>query len=411
MKLTCLSCLVLPLLAGISLAAEPGALDRALVLSSAAMMDADAGSSGHDGKFFVASSDEAFRLNVGGQIQLRYNANFRDNTTGPDDDATIGFNTRRTKLEFSGHVYDKWSYKVVGAFSRSNGNFVLEDAILTYKLENGVKITWGQFKLPFLREESISSKYQLATDRSVANEVFNQDRSQALQISWQGEQVRVFGAVSDGLNTANTNFLSPAEADFALTARGELRFGQAGWKAFDDFTSFRGGKSGGLIGATIHWQSAGDTANTTTIGGTPMPDVTILAYTIDASYEGGGWNLYAAFIGRNTDTAGASDNDDFGAVAQGGVFISDQTELFARWDAVFPDNARASGQDFHTLTFGANHYFIPESHALKLTVDLQWFLDDQTGSSSIVGTNEGIALIGGAGDDEVALRFQMQLLF
>jgi hypothetical protein len=40
--------------------------------------------SNHDGKFFLASPDGAFRLNVGGQLQFRYNLNFRtDDDTPP----------------------------------------------------------------------------------------------------------------------------------------------------------------------------------------------------------------------------------------------------------------------------------------------------------------------------------------
>lgn len=381
-------------------------LSAAALRFEAAQAEQAIGLGGHDGKFYVASGDKAFRLNMGGQIQFRYNATFRDNPgPGPNDDTTVGFNTRRTKLEFAGHIYENWNFKVVGAFSRSTGAFDLEDAIMGYKFDNGLVVTWGQFKLPTLREESISSKYQLAADRSVANEVFNQDRSQGVQISWQGEQVRLAAAVSDGLRTVNTAYNAANEADVALTARGELRFGDASWKKFDDFTSFRGGEQGGLVGASLHWQSAGDT-NPSTANSTDT-----FLYTVDASYEGGGWNLYGAFIGRTVDTSGGASFDDFGAVVQGGVFVTDQTELFGRWDAVFPDDNRTNGQDFHTLTFGANHYIIPDSHAAKLTFDVQWFLDDQAGSSSLVGVNEGIALLGDSNDDQVSLRLQIQLLF
>ncbi len=384
--------------------------------STAVMLDAQeravdsTGIGGHDGKFFVASNDKAFRLNMGGQIQFRYNATFRDDQPtngagGDNDDVTVGFNTRRTKIEWAGHIHEKWNFKIVGAFSRSSGSFILEDAILSYKFDNDVTITWGQFKLPILREESISSKVQLAADRSIANEVFNQDRSQIVQLGWQGERVRLLGAFSDGINAVNSAFNSAAEADLALTARAEFRLGEAGWKKHDDFTSFRGDERGALLGAALHWQSAGDT-NPSTASGTDT-----LLYTIDAGYEGGGWNLYAAFIGRSRDASGASDFDDFGAVAQGGVFISEHTELFARWDAVFPDSDHAADAEFHTLAFGFNHYFIPESHALKFTADVQWFLDDQASSSSLVSANEGVGLLADTNDDQLTLRLQMQLLF
>lgn len=377
-----------------------------LLLDAAERSVEPTGIGGRDGKFFVASSDKAFRLNVGGQVQLRYNATFRDDPgPGPDDDLTVGFHTRRTKLEFTGHVHEKWNFKIVSAFNRASGLLILEDVILSYKFDNDVTITWGQFKLPILREEFLSSKYQLAADRSVANEVFNQDRSQGVQITWQGEQVRLFAAASDGLTTANSAYTAASEADIALTARAELRLGKAGWKKYDDFTSFRGDDRGALFGAALHWQSADDT------NPSAADSTNTLLYTIDAAYEGGGWNLFAAFIGRSIDAPGASNLHDFGAVAQGGMFVSDHTELFARWDAVFPDSDRTNSDDFHTIALGANHYFIPESHAAKLTVDVQWFLDDQSSSSGLVSANEGIGLLADTRDDQVTLRIQMQLLF
>ncbi|KAA0217237.1 MAG: hypothetical protein DYG94_01640 [Leptolyngbya sp. PLA3] len=392
-------------------ALTPLALARDLT-STALRLDAQeraadsTGIGGHDGKFFVNSGDKAFRLNIGGQLQFRYNTTFRDDPgPGPDDDLSVGFHTRRTRLEFTGHIYEKWNFKVVGGFSRSTGLFILEDAILSYKFGNDVTVTWGQFKLPILREESLSSKYQLAADRSVANEAFNQDRSQGVQVHWQGEQVRLFAVISDGIRAVNTAYNAPAEADIALTARAELRLGQAGWKKYDDFTSFRGDDRGALIGAALHWQSAGET-NPSAAGSTDT-----LLYTVDAAWEGGGWNLFAAFIGRLVDAPGGSDLSDFGAVAQGGVFVCDHTELFARWDAVFPDSDQAAHDDFHTVAVGANHYFIPESHTAKLTIDVQWFLDDQASSSSLVSVNEGIGLLADTGDDQVTLRIQMQLLF
>ena len=106
----------------------------------------------------------------------------------------------------------------------------------------------------------------------------------------------------------------------------------------------------------------------------------------------------------------AQDFIDFD-INQGGVFLTDRWELFGRWDAVFPDDSRSAGEDFHTLTVGANHYFFPGSHAAKFTADMQWFLDDQDGSGSIVRVNEGIGLAPTSEDDQLSFRLQMQLLF
>lgn len=408
---TTLPCFLLLVLVGAAGAGETDALSRELLADAAARVSLQSGSTaGHDGKFFLASAEGGFRLNISGQIQVRYHLNLRE-TTSPDKDITTGFNLRRTKIGFDGVVAGDWEYKLVGAFDRDGGSDFLEDAILSREFANGITLTWGQFKAPFLREENMSSKAQLAVERSPMNEAFNQDRTQGVRLGYTGDRFRVVGMVSEGFKTLNTAYYSAKEADIALTGRAEFRFGDASWKAYKDFTSFRGGAAGGMVGGAVHWQTAGNTGNTETFSGTPATETDMLTYTLDVSYEGSGWNLYGAFVGRNTETAGSPDYDDFGALLQGGIFISAQTELFSRWDAVFPDDSRSSGEDFHTLTFGANHYFFPGSHAAKLTADVQWSLDDQVGSGSVVKVNEGIGLLPTTGDDQISFRLQMQVLF
>ncbi|MBK7406181.1 MAG: hypothetical protein IPJ41_16645 [Phycisphaerales bacterium] len=404
--------LAAPLLATGALGGDTGtALERELLSDAGARASFQGGATaGHDGKFFMASPDGAFRLNVGGLVQFRYNMNFRD-TTAPDEDFTNGFNTRRTKLILDGSVYDSIDFYVQAAFATSGGTMTLDQAYGSYKFENGMAVRWGQFKLPFLHEELTSDKYQLAAERSLVNKVFTQDYSQGVQLSYEGDRFRVMGAVSDGFSSLNTAYYSPSEADFAITARAEMRLGDASWKTYGDYTSFRGGDTGALVGAAVHWESFGDTGNTTTFGGTPATGMDMLSYTLDASYEGGGWNLGGAFVGRNIDPDGGTSADDFGALVQGGVFVSEKTELFARWDAIFPDSSYAAGNDFNTLTFGGNYYFIPGSHAAKFTADVQWYLDDQAGSGSVVKSNEGIGLAPASTDDQFAIRLQMQMIF
>jgi hypothetical protein len=410
-KTTTLSCVAMALVAGTALAGDLDALERELLADAGARASFQAGgTAGHDGKFFLASADGANRLNITGQVQFRYHLNSRD-TTAPDEDLTNGFSLRRTKLGFEGVVGGDWEYKIVGAFDRDGGVFELEDAILSREFDNGLEVTWGQFKGPFMREESTSSSVQLAADRSPMNEVFNQDRSQGVQLGYEGESFRVKGLVGDGFKTPNTAYYSTAESDVALTGRVEFKFGEAAWKAYKDFTSFREGATGGLVGAAVHWQTMGETANTDSFGGTAPTDADMFSYTVDAGYEGGGWNLFGAFVGRNTDVSGGSSFDDFGALLQGGVFVAEKTELFARWDGVFPDDSRSAGEDFHTLTVGANHYFFPGSHAAKFTADVQWFFNDQVGSGDVVKVNEGIGLAPTSEDDQISLRLQMQLLF
>lgn len=363
--------------------------------------------SGYDGKFFLGSADGNFRLNVGGQIQFRYLANFRDDNFADDpatdrdesdDDNTLGFQTRRTKLWFEGHIFDpNLYYKVNGAFSRSGGEFELEDAYVGYKFENGLDLRWGQFKSPFLREELVSSTKQLAADRSNVNEFFNQDRSQGIQVAWAGEQFRAMGMFSDGFNSANTDF-NADPADFALTGRVEF-LAMGDWKQFDDFTSWRGSSNALMIGGAIHWETDSEEVNNSADD--------FFAYTLDASWESDGWNLYGAFVGSSVDTdTGAGDTDPFGFIVQGGVFVAEDWELFARYDYTDGDNL----DDFSEFTFGVNYYI--HKHAAKFTADVVWALDETaTANGTAAVTSTGTGILASGEQDQFVIRAQFQLVF
>lgn len=366
---------------------------------------ASAPAAGHDGSaFFVGSDDGAFKLKVGGQIQFRYLANYRDEPADDDEDYTGGFQTRRVRLEFGGNVISKdTTFLIQTDFSRSSGTASLLDAWVRHSLGENWGLRFGQFKAPLLREELVSGKRMLAADRSVTNAVFTQARSQGIQLEYEGDRARVAAAFTDGLNTLNSDFDANTEADYGLTGRVELRLA-GDWKQFNDFTSWRGSQFGAMLGLAGHWQSGGSTGGTV--------DTDVLSYTADLSLEGNGWNAFAAFIGRSTEPSGGGEFDDFGFIVQGGVFLTEKAELFARYDIVLPDGDRASGDDdFSTITAGMNYYFIEKSHAAKFTADVLYFLDAQSDSSSLVSRNTGIGLLPDAEDGQVAVRLQFQLLF
>jgi hypothetical protein len=356
-------------------------------------------------------------VEIGGQIQFRYYVNLRDNvapTVPPaaaGEDPSTGFQTRRTKLEAKGEVADGWSYFVQVNADFDGGSLELQEAWVKYQINENSNLQWGQFKLPLLREELVSSKRQLAADRSVLNEAFTQDRSQGIQYGWDGDSVRFRLAFSDGLDTENTDFNSPGgltsfqdlgEADFALTGRVEYK-GSGDWKQFDDFTSWQGSAFAWMIGGAGHYQNGGET--------NASFDHDLLQVTLDGSLEGSGWNAFGAFVYRASDVNGVVDADDFGFMAQGGVFVAPQWELFGRLDWITPDSAFAPvDEDFTTFTAGVNYYVIPESHAAKFTADVQYFINN-TAETAIVSENTGIGLLDSAEDGEFVIRLQFQLLF
>ena len=354
----------------------------------------------------LLSESNLANLKISVQIQARYQFNKRDDAALGDSDTTTGFSIRRSKIGIEGQVTDNISGKVKFAFSRSSGAAALEDAYAKWKINDDVTLKIGQFKQALIREENLSSSKQLAGERSAVNETFNQNFSQGIEAQFGGDSWRGMVGFTDGFGTGSTAFNSGSEADYALNARFEFLFGDASWGQFKQFTSFRGANAGGMLGAAIAYQSMGDT-NPSAVTTTEMT-----TGTIDFSYVGDGWNAYAAGIWRNMDPGVGADMDDFGFIAQAGVFFADQDELFARWDAVFPDDANApADQDFNTITVGWNHYIVPESHAAKFTLDLNYYLDATSTSIVSTSTTGGHNLQPSTQDGQIGITAQMQLLF
>lgn len=384
-----------------------------------------AGGSGHDGAFHISDGAGNYRLNIGGYTQFRYYLNWRDgdtNTTGGgahDSGFTNGFELSRTRLEFSGNVINpNTTFYIQTAFDNS-GEFSLLDAYGKYQFDNGMGLIWGQFRAPVYREVLVAESKQLTADYSVTGTAFDPDRTQGIALDYRGESFYGIFSFNDGGNSDNTPYAAAGDADYGLTARLEGKLAGE-WERFDDFTSFRNQEFAALLGGAIHYQQTGNTA--AFANGVPVsrPQANTILWTIDASLEGNGWNLFGAFLSAHQDPDAGASSDDFGFVLQGGVFATDNLEIFGRWDASFPDDeglgrSTSTDEDFHTLTFGVNNYFVPESHAAKLTVDMQWFIDqanENAIASTVAGTsNNTVGILPDNDDGQVAFRIQMQLMF
>lgn len=366
----------------------------------------DAGAAGYDGRFFIAGTDGTFRLSFGGEVQFRYWGNFdADQPSG--DGYRGGFQTDRTRLEFRGNVVSpRLRYRVLGNFNKSGGAFDLLDAYAEHEIAEGLRVRWGQFKLPFDREFFATTPTEVLTiDRSVVAAVFGLGRSEGVQVGYEADRWRAYGAFSAGRRALDSDFDSSVEADAAFTGRAEFRIGEAGWKQLHDQSSFRGGELGALIGIGGHWQQEGSTGTPASASGTPN----LFSYTADIGVDGDGWNVMGSIVGRTIDT----DDSllDWGFVVQGGAFVTGNAEVFARYSQIIPDDDRSHGDEFRAVTFGFNWFFIPGSHAATLTTEIIWYPDTQADSSAIVSPNSSIGLLADDSGGQFAAGLQMQIVF
>lgn len=340
--------------------------------------------------FFVGSADGAFRLRVAGQMQVRFVYNHQGDES--EDADRWGFENRRTKIRFLGHVGDPdWRYQVTLSFGRS-GDTTVQNAFIERRLPGGWRVRAGQFKPAFMREEGVSARTQLAADRSLVNARFSVRRTQGVQVSRAAEHVRFFAAVIDAPDATNEPW-SAEDTEIALTARAELRVG-GDWDQFGDFSGWPGGAPALLLGAAVDYQRAEF--------GTPAgPEEEDLRLTLDASAEFDGASLFAGFVYQDLDVA---DRNPWGVVVQGSVFLTDGWELFARYEHGDDDSDAA---DLDVVTVGVNRYF--RRHALKWTTDVGYGVDEV----DEVWASDGLGWRADApGDDgQVVIRTQLQLLF
>jgi hypothetical protein len=401
---------------GATVASAQNSLDQSRAYQSELSADAAGRTSllsaaqptGHDDKgFFMSDGTGNYRLNVGGYEQFRYVANWRSSSgASPDHSFTGGFQSARTRLIFNGNIVNPdLTFRIEADVSRATGTFGLMDSYGQYKLSNGWSVKWGQYKLPLLREELVPDTCQLTVERSITNAVFTQTRSQGIEANYETDSWRVYLDVSDGLRTLNTDLGVAAQADWAFTGRAEWKWA-GDWKQFRQFTSWQNADTAAMLGLAGHYQHGGGTGVTT--------PVNVAEYTMDASVLGNGWNVFGAGIGRHTKPSGGggSSTDDFGVVAQGGVFVSSKDELFGRYDGVLPDSSRAPlDKIFHTVTAGWNHYFAENSQAAKFTADVEWNLTRTTENALITTPNSAAGLLTDSKSNQVALRLQFQLVF
>lgn len=400
-------------------------------------------SAGYDDAFFIASSDGNWLLRLNFLMQQRFIYNNIDAPPaafGDDEDdideERYGFENTRSTLMLSGHVFNpSWFYRLdvnFGSNSVDNNDFIDEEffptasnwgrtgtlrAYLGYDYGNGWRIKMGTMKLPLLREELVEPHYQLLVERSILNYYFTAGYGDGIAFEWNGDRFRLEGMFSDGAQTGQTIWsngpfadfdvpdvivyphLGGRHADWALTGRAEF-LASGSWDQFRDFTSPRSGEIGILVGAAIHYQEAEDIP-----GGGYVNDNLIA--TGDISAEFGGVHAFAALNYADNDFGGPEDWNPWGFVVQGGVYVTETWELFARYEWMdWDDDVVVGVDDLSVLTAGFNKYIA--GHNAKWTTDFGFGFNHVLVPARITGwrTDNGPDF-----DGQWVVRSQLQLLF
>ena len=417
------------------------------------------------GGFFLASPSGDFKLNIKGQVQVRWAYNQRDNEglgATASKESAWGFENRRTKLTFTGFVLDpSWTYEVKPVFNRapgsvtgggatfSSGNITgsVEDIWVQKDYGNGMMWRVGQFKTPLLREELVSSSSQLAAERSLVNDVFTTKFAQGLQFEFggrAGDQWRALAYYGDGMRANATSVPTSATGtaggyagsyttgfnsnltDYAFAGRVEY-LGQGQWKSMRDLNSYIGDEKAWMIGFGAMTQALRPTNEGPVTASTVD---SMWGLTVDATYHLGGATLFAYGVYRQVQLTGdvatrggGSDDsmDQWGAVVQAGYFLNPTVELFARYELGDTDTDKfrvaEPGVELESdsiATVGFN-YFFGGTKDVKWTTDLGYAFspigDFNSSGADWLGDGSSTAGTGFTNDGQWVIRTQMQLLF
>ena len=316
---------------------------------------------GYDGGFFMSSADGNYSMKVNVLQQIRWSFNDNDSSVGGAEQQSFGFENKRTRLTFSGNMVDSsWSYKVAYYFGASNdvegyagANGNLADAWVSKDFGNGFAMYVGQFRLPFGAEYGLDAGNLQFTDYSVAASLLGPGSGQGIMFGYSADMFRVSGAYVNSLGQVNQAWTAGSpDSDWAFAARAEFKLA-GNWANFNDAQSWKGEEFSAVIGGGMSIQRDDTTATTPWSG------------TIDATIGFGGANLAGAFF-YSDDDAGSETQ---GFTVSGGVFVSDDIELVARFENVEIDN----GPELNTLTGGANWYFA--KNTAKLGVEVGYAFD------------------------------------
>ncbi len=282
-------------------------------------------------------------LQISGLVQARYQG-FQQST------ANDAFDLHRARLDVKGNITDQWAYEVYTEFA---GTTKLLDAYTSYKAADFLKLTAGQFKVPF-SFESLTSDSQLDfIDRSQVVEALA-GRSKDVIGNQVGRDIGI--QVSGSFAKLNNHYLF----DYAFGV-----FNGAGYDVTTDNNNHKdiAGRLGihpikGLdFGASLY-QGEDIPAPTTKV---PSPVTQARnRYGFDGHYVIGRFSATAEYA-HGTDASVQKD----GWYTQAGYFVFQKLQLVAKYDTYDPNKTIKT--DRSTIYYGGlNYVFNPWT---KLAVD------------------------------------------
>lgn len=367
---------------------------------------------GYDRGFYIRSADEAFLLKVNGFAHVRWTGQNRQ-TDNPrrqgrqKQDDVNAFEIEDLRLIFRGHIHSpRLTYMIITTGGTDQANdWRTWHALASYAFAEELELTAGLFKVPFGRQERVPKMALQFVERSLANEMFNLDRSISMMMHGTlAKRLSYAAAISNGFGDprdspsrerTDTNvayagrvvahILGEAietESDLAFSKDPKLEVGFSLGYSDDN-----GDRRPSVPHAVPDRIRAGRG-----IGGNAMADLTgadLLQFGTDVAFRYRGFSATAEYWLRSVDgddefsdwerSTGRDDaTHQQGAYVQAGYFIvPKKVEVVARLGGVWDND----GDDVWECTLGVN-YFPWGSYNVLLQADVTRIAEAPSPSSA-----------------------------
>jgi len=311
-----------------------------------------------DGKTTIKS--KSAELAISNRVQVRFTQEM------PEVGDDVGsFRIRRAKTKFEGWAYTKnLTYEMQLNFADSANS--LEDAVINYDLTKGKKtfqLKFGQYKVPFGRQELTSSGSQQFVDRALVTNRFARGRDIGLQLWGTPAAGKLDWRV--GIYNGNGRTVSRNDNDkYQTNARVTFQpFGDVKYSEGDFESSAKP-----LFAIAAEYES--NERPVAAAGTTPAHSVDKEIVGGDVVFKFKGFSFFAALHEASNERTGTlSDFDDGGFVAQLGYFVIPQKfELAARLAEIDPNND-IDNDEQEERGIGVGYFF--NKHAHKLQADFR----------------------------------------
>ena len=312
-------------------------------------------------------------------------SNVRLPGTTKDGQSKPSFRIRRAKTSFEGWFWKReltyeiqlsWAGPEAGASTQTP----LEDATLTWDAskKGAFKITLGQLKVPFGRQEMTSSGHLQFADRSILNGEFTRGRDVGIQLNGRvaNDKVEYFAGVFNGNSasrTSNDNTKLQYNARVSFEPLGKVAYSETAFEGWDK----------PLLAIGLQFE------NNDLSGATNLTDLNTTIFGVDLVYKYKGFALFAEFFNRKRTpeaVSGSSSATSGPAAQSGGAFHSngynveagyflkkDKIEIAGRFAEYDPSDRVPSNK--RSEKGGVFNYFILK-HTLKVVADFRALHDD-----------------------------------